>query len=384
MKKYSVILICLLCLIFGVSCSKKEDTAEKNQEQMKSYQTVGDLEISEKEQEKISEGLLKAAEVYSEQFKDTELLDETGISAVVSVLGENGYCAIDEENQLNMVNADQLESFLSSLKAEKNEEAVVYLVGDSGELVRLDFYARGGSLVYIRTVAKWNERKKPEITYMGGFEAKSWKYTDRGYLFFEKKQAAGYDGETPYSMIRVSQISEENRQAAATYIENIGYLNQNLFTSDWTEADFSGLDLMDLYEYLYADLYGKHFDADAYQDGIPKEEFEAVFQHYFQISSEKIQELVPFDAEKQKYQWEEREGADYTSARSLDPEVTEIKDNGDGTLTLSVAVVWAEKETDQAFVHKLTVRPLSDGSYQYVSNEVEDSEDNLIPESPGN
>ena len=35
-------------------------------------------------------------------------------------------------------------------------------------------------------------------------------------------------------------------------------------------------------------------------------------------------------------------------------------------------------------VHKLTVRPLSDGSYQYVSNEVEDSEDNLIPESPGN
>ena len=79
MKKYSVILICLLCLIFGVSCSKKEDTAEKNQEQTKSYQTVGDLEISEKEQEKISEGLLKAAEVYSEQFKDTELLDETRI-----------------------------------------------------------------------------------------------------------------------------------------------------------------------------------------------------------------------------------------------------------------------------------------------------------------
>ena len=64
--------------------------------------------------------------------------------------------------------------------------------------------------------------------------------------------------------------------------------------------------------------------------------------------------------------------------------MTEIKDNGDGTLTLTVAVVWAEKETDQAFVHKLTVRPLSDGSYQYVSNEVEDSEDNLIPESPGN
>ena len=182
MKKYSVILICLLCLIFGVSCSKKEDAAEKDQEaERKSYQTVGDLEISEKEQEKISEGLLKAAEVYSEQFKDTELLDETGISAVVSALGENGYCAIDEENQLNMVNADQLESFLSSLKAEKNEEAVVYLVGDSGELVRLDFYARGGKCpVYIRTVAKWNERKKPEITYMGGFEAKSWKYTGSG------------------------------------------------------------------------------------------------------------------------------------------------------------------------------------------------------------
>ena len=384
MKKYSVILICLLCLIFGVSCGKKEDTKETAKEQTKSYQTVGDLEISDKEQEKISEGLLKAAEIYTEQFKDTELLDDTGISAVVSALGENGYCAIDEENQLNMVNSDQMESFLSSLKEKKNEDAVVYLVGDSGELVRLDFYARSGSLVYIRTVAKWNERKKPEINYMGGFEAKSWKYTDRGYLFFEKKQAAGYDGETPYSMIRVSQISEENRQAAETYIENIGYLNQNLFTASWSETDFSGLNLMDLYEYLYADLYGKHFDADAYPEGIPKEEFEAVVQHYFQISSEKIQELIPLDADSQMYQWEEREGGDYTSARSLIPEVTEIKDNGDGTLTLSVEVVWAEKETDHAFAHKLTVRPLSDGSYQYVSNEVEESEDNLIPEAPGN
>lgn len=83
-EKYSVILICLLCLIFGVSCSKKEDTAEKNQEQTKSYQTVGDLEISEKEQEKISEGLLKAGrKSILNSLKIRNFWIDTGISAVV-------------------------------------------------------------------------------------------------------------------------------------------------------------------------------------------------------------------------------------------------------------------------------------------------------------
>ena len=51
-----------------------------------------------------------------------------------------------------------------------------------------------------------------------------------------------------------------------------------------------------------------------------------------------------------------------------EPEVVAYKKNPDGTLRLTVNAVWAEKCLEQAFCHEVTVRPLEDGSFQYVAD----------------
>lgn len=44
--------------------------------------------------------------------------------------------------------------------------------------------------------------------------------------------------------------------------------------------------------------------------------------------------------------------------------------NGDGTITVDVDVMCPTHRTDHFFSHRLTVRPLSNGGFQYVSNEI--------------
>ena len=61
------------------------------------------------------------------------------------------------------------------------------------------------------------------------------------------------------------------------------------------------------------------------------------------------------------------------------PNVIASQKNSDGTLTLTVDAICPEKETDALFTHKLTVRPLEDGGFQYVSNAITAENEEDIP-----
>lgn len=52
------------------------------------------------------------------------------------------------------------------------------------------------------------------------------------------------------------------------------------------------------------------------------------------------------------------------------PEVVDGRKNEDGTITLTVEAVWPAKSQACVFVHEVTVRPLEDGGFQYVSNHI--------------
>ncbi len=53
------------------------------------------------------------------------------------------------------------------------------------------------------------------------------------------------------------------------------------------------------------------------------------------------------------------------------PEVTDIKENQDGTVTLTVEAVCDMVICDDAVItHELTIRFAEDGSFQYLGNEI--------------
>ena len=134
------------------------------------------------------------------------------------------------------------------------------------------------------------------------------------------------------------------------------------------ELDYNGI-----YEYLYAMKYHESFQAENDPAGIPKEEFERLIMEYLPVTSEKLQEYSVFNDKLQTYGWAKLGCFNYTPAffDTSYPEVTGSRQNGDGTLTMTVNAVCEMMTGDDALItHELTVRIKEDGSFQYLGNSI--------------
>ena len=135
-----------------------------------------------------------------------------------------------------------------------------------------------------------------------------------------------------------------------------------------SELDYNGM-----FEYLYGMKYGEKFNSEDYPNGIPKEEFESLIMEYLPITAEQIREYAVFDEENHTYDWARLGCGNYAPTffgTSL-PEVTDIKENDDETVTLTVEAVCDMVICDDAVItHELTVRFAEDGSFQYLGNKI--------------
>ena len=127
----------------------------------------------------------------------------------------------------------------------------------------------------------------------------------------------------------------------------------------------------------------ERFYAEKYKEGIPKDEFESLIMEYLPISEEKLQEYAEFDETTKVYAWAPLGCGNYAPnffGTSV-PEVVEVKENPDDTVTLTVNAVCDMVLYDDAFItHELTVKFKEDGSFQYLGNEIRKEDRNNVPE----
>ena len=117
--------------------------------------------------------------------------------------------------------------------------------------------------------------------------------------------------------------------------------------------------------------------------GIPKGEFERLIMEYLPVTAEDIQDYAVFDEEKQTYVWERLGCFNYapTYFGTSFPEVTDIRENKDRTVTLTVDAVCSMILCDDAVItHELTVQFAEDGSFQYLGNKILNDGISNIPE----
>lgn len=117
--------------------------------------------------------------------------------------------------------------------------------------------------------------------------------------------------------------------------------------------------------------YQENFNYEDYPNGIPKDEFESLIMEYLPVTEEQIKEYAIFDEANQTYVWVRLGCFNYSPTffgTSL-PEVTNIRENKDGTITLTVDAVCDMVICDDAVItHELTVKFREDGSFQYLGN----------------
>ena len=154
------------------------------------------------------------------------------IQNIVSRLGENGYAAIDGENQIDMTNAEQVRRFCDAVCAEQTAElTMIQVIGiehagcsEAQEnciqgFQLYTFHTEDGMVEIDRSFYQYNDStgKKFTVKDTVKYVADLWQYTQEGYLLF----AGSYFSEDYYIVsltdapervaIRVAPLDEIGR-----------------------------------------------------------------------------------------------------------------------------------------------------------------------------
>lgn len=340
-------------------------------------------QAADKRQQAIAGESEMLAEGYRSIYEEAEEGDSLDVlevkQEIIDYFGGLGYAAVDAENQLDMSCYEQIEKFCSDAEKGKSAEIKIFSIRDGGGFLRYDMAAANGTIDVTVSSLEW-EDGTPKTDYFNEYESYTWEYTEKGYLFIEEYHPAGYDGAPGQTAFRVKPLDEKCRELNRRYVLPVGYERNKLLIAEWDEKDISELDLYDLYERFYPLIYGEYVPYKAYEGAeyeVPADEFEEVLAGYVSFAPAEIRENAVYYPDSQTYRYRPRGLHDSELPYGPFPEVVSYKENSDGTFTLTVDAVWEWKKTDRALTSELTVRPLKDGNFHYVSNHVTYCDENL-------
>ena len=363
--------------------SPTEETKSAEEEAAEQWEKGYGLPVDEQEEKEAANDCKKMMELIFDIYKDADkgtasnvVLNDETVLEMQKRLMETGCPVSSLVTYSNMENYESVDRFLEECTDGKSGSVVIYEIYDDGGIGRMKFIFDGTEMYVVSARGIWNDNNKPGMSYISYTRIKEWKYTEKGWFGYElcvpepPEVSEIVDGSC---LIRIKPMTEEQREMSERLVLGLGYQGQNLLCSNWSTENMSDLDYNGMFEYLYGMKYGKKFNSEDYPNGIPKEEFESLIMEYLPVTAEQIREYAVFDEEKQTYYWERLGCFNYTPTffgTSL-PEVVGIKENDDGTITLTVEAVCDTVICNDAVItHELTVRFAEDGSFQYLGNEI--------------
>ena len=377
------IAISIMMLLSVSGCS---DTHLEDEQVVESEIAVQDQQQNVKDNE--DEIIEICSQLYKKASEENKIADLETVRIIVNQFGENGYPAVDSRNQINMTEPEKVVEFCEKVDAQEEAEITILEVSYLGGFVKYDLHTKDGKVDVVRSYYKYeNGDMYREVT--GSYQAEYWNYTEDGYLMFsgvwfsEELYVLTLSGAEEHTALRVQPLDETYRELSRKYLLPIGFEQNNMFIVDWSEDDFGDLNFYDMYDLLYQKINGTYtpYVADdnlgvgaVYR--IPKDDFESVIMAYFNIDSETLQSKTIYYAEDETYEYKPRGFEEVEYPEYPYSEVVGFTENSDGPLTLTANVVFPYAGDSKVYAHEVVVRPLENGSVQYVSNRIIPSEDN--------
>lgn len=395
-----IIFVCSLVLcsyIINKTISKNNNSKEKNRVENnsesklleKGYNLPIDDEVEKNAEKECKKVMQLVSDIYSKADKGEALnavISDKIIENMLNTIGDKEYVVIVSKPYYNMGNYEKMDKFLKKCTDGKKESIVLYRIQSEGGIGREEYSFDGTNMYILNTIASWSDNNKPIISYTTYDRIKKWKYTDKGWFCYEvcvpkpPEVSETVDGSC---LIRVKPMTKEQQELSKKCVSIISYQGNNLLCSNWDENHMKDLDYNGLYEYLYFMKYNKRLEINSYPNGIPKGEFEKIIMEYLPITSKQIEKYAVFDRKKQTYPWERLGCFNYIANffGTAFPEVVDIKENKNGTVTLTVdAVCEMMLCNDSVISHELTVRFEEDGSFKYLANKILNDGIKAIPE----
>ena len=354
---------------------------------------VVDHEVSPTNEDDFEDAISIAAvyrDIYDEAVEANTLGSLETLQSIVARLGENGYVAVDSENQVDMAGAEQVMEFCKAVNEKKSATLTIIVIKDLG-FRKFDLKTEDGSVNIVRGYYQYDQNGCLQNRDTVRYPADIWRYTEEGYLIFEGSYFSDENfvltlsDTSEHTALRVLPLDETCRELNRKYILPVGYEQNNIFLTDWNEEDFGDLDFYDIFDNFYPFLYGKAvpYVADdnlgvgaTYQ--IPEDVFENVITAHFKIDRETLRRKTTYFLNDATYGYRPRGFYEVEYPDIPYPEVVSYTENEDGTITLIVNAVYPNGNTSVAYSHKTVIRPLDGDCFRYVSNQMLSSEDERV------
>ena len=400
-----------LCVFF-CSCSQKTNdvkkTSSQHEKKLKSVPNNNtkedviseedlekgyDLPVSAQENEEATRDSMQIMSGLEHIYRNVDkgdslnvVLDNKSICKMIKKIKQQGYSVTVSEDYSNMENYKRFSSFLAKAQEKQKGSGVIYEVHSEGSIGRKKFIYDGKEMFLLASNASWDDNGKPIITFVSYTRIKKWRYSRKGWFCYElcvpeyPEVTEMVDGSC---LIRINPMSDNKRKLSRKCVRGLAYQGNNILCSNWDQEHMQKIDYNGLYEYLYAMKYKKKFNGKKYPSGIPKDQFEQLIMEYLPVSREDIEKYASYNEKKKTYDWMRLGCFNYAPnffGTSI-PEVTKIKHNSNGTVTLTVDAVCEMVLCNEAVItHELTVKFNKDGSFRYLGNKILNGGIKKIPE----
>lgn len=304
------------------------------------------------------------------------VISDAGLQRMQDMVSQMGYPVTTKGIYTEMGNYKEIEDFLEASSDGEPGEAILYQILTDGGIGRNKYIFDGTDMYVLETKASWYKNNIPSVAYEAYNRINEWSYTDKGWFCYElcvPEPPAVTELVDGSCMLRIKPMDKRNREYSEKYLYPLGYQGNNLLCSDWDEDNLEYLDYNGMFEYLYGLKYHKTFDGEDYQKGIGEEEFENVLMDFIPVTPEQIKNHAVYDEKNQTYAWSGLGCLNFapTTFGTSVPEVTQVRENQDGTVTLTVDAVCERMIHDEAVItHELTMQLFDDGSFRYLGNKV--------------
>ena len=407
---YLVLFVMTLC-VFCCSCSQKTNdvkkTSSQHEKKLKSVpnntkedviseedlEKGYDLPVSAQENEEATRDSMQIMSGLEHIYRNADkgdslnvVLDNKSICKMIKKIKQQGYSVTVSEDYSNMENYKRFSSFLAKAQKKQKGSGVIYEVHSEGSIGREKFIYDGKDMFLLASNVSWDDNGKPIITFVSYTRIKKWRYSRKGWFCYElcvpeyPEVTEMVDGSC---LIRIKPMSDNKRKLSRKCVRGLAYQGNNILCSNWDQEHMQKIDYNGLYEYLYAMKYKKKFNGKKYPSGIPKDQFEQLIMEYLPVSREDIEKYASYNEKKKTYDWMRLGCFNYAPnffGTSI-PEVTKIKHNSNGTVTLTVDAVCEMVLCNEAVItHELTVKFNKDGSFRYLGNKILNGGIKKIPE----
>lgn len=165
---------------------------------------------------------------YGNQEETNTLGSLDRMRRMVARLGENGYVAVDSENQIDMTQAEQALAFCKAVDEKETAELTIIVVMEMG-IRKFDLKTEDGNVNVVRGYYEYDQNGSLQNRSTVSYPADFWQYTEEGYLIFEGSSFSEESyiltlSDTPeHTMLRILPLDEKCREYNRKYILPVGY-----------------------------------------------------------------------------------------------------------------------------------------------------------------